>query len=159
MSKNILSGLIILYFIITTTAFCYAMAGQSPSPRFQPIIFYSYGMMAPYQGYETFHQGLSAEGLKDNGTWESIDLDPYFPFLHGEKTMRSYVNSYLLKDDFDLHHKSFKRMARHIQRLEKKDGRSFEHIRLYWDTWPMSPDGIYTRLKDERITHTLMAEI
>lgn len=95
--------------------------------------------MAPYQGDTDFNDDLWAEGKLADGTWETINLDPYFPVGFGERNVRKHLKTFANPHDLQWH--AFNRFA--IQLLDRKhrDGVDYGAVRLTWLQWPRSPGG------------------
>jgi hypothetical protein len=134
---------IVLYLFFTLNAFAYTIAQRSLLPR--RVVRYFYGMMAPYQGYSTHNFELVAEGKTENGSWETIDLLPYFPGSTGERTFREFLLSRRAQS-VEATQEGYRQLAKQIQYNEAEQGRSYGEIRLAFDTWPMAPDG-YSSLR------------
>ena len=136
--------IIITYLMITFLAFVLTMTHTYVpvvSTVLRPVIAYSYGMMAPYQGYERLNEALMAEGLGADGTWRSISLDPYFPVLRGERKIREYYLIYGDGKNPDIVTEHATRVAKTLLQLEHERGSEFTAVRLSWDQWQPSPLG------------------
>jgi|CXWL01.1.fsa_nt_gi hypothetical protein len=146
--KRIVQHAIILFFLlISFLAFYLTMlhADFPFLPAFlDPVIEYSYGMMAPYQGFERLNAGLMVEGVDAKGEHHSIDLDPYFPVLQGERTIREYKMIYQNEEHVDEAEEFSKKIAKILFELERKRGHNFQSIQLSWDQWQPSPQGFET---------------
>src|SRR3989344_8507561 len=90
--------LIITYLFLTAYAFFFTMVRQKISIVPEGVLHFFYGMMAPYQGYTTYNFDLLAEGKRDDGTWERIDLDPYYPMIRGHQVMFRRLRSFYTED-------------------------------------------------------------
>jgi hypothetical protein len=101
-----------------------------------PFMLFSYGMMAPYQSYGATHEEMLAEGQLSDGTWEVIDLAPYYPVLFGERNVREYfaMFNYGLNPQKRLELRE--RFARRLLELQKIQGKAYKGIRLSWQEWP-----------------------
>lgn len=132
-----------LYLFFTANAFAYTIAQRSLLPR--RVVRYFYGMMAPYQGYSIYNFELFAEGKTESGSWETIDLLPYFPGSTGERTFREFLLSRRAQNE-EATRRGYEHLARELRRKETEHGRIYSEVRLAFDTWPMAPDG-YERLR------------
>lgn len=137
---RILRQILILGFLIVTfSAFLLTMFRfYPPIPR--SILLFSYGMMAPYQGYERYNADLRAEGQDSSGAWHAINLDPYFPVIRGEEHIRKYYMIFTDKDPVAITTASTT-VATKLLQLEKEKGKDVRAVRLYWDQWLPSPLG------------------
>lgn len=95
--------------------------------------------MAPYQQYRTFNEQLTARG-KVGDIWKAIDLAPYFPYVRGERAMRSYLVTFRKRGD-TVWPRKYKEYAELIRLMEGRDGRQWEEVSLHIEHWPMSPAG------------------
>ena len=130
---------IICYILVTFAGFCYTMFRVWIPGVPRKLTIFSYGMMAPYQSYRTFNEELIAEGRVPGGAWEEINLDPYLPYIRGEKAHRSYLVSFRYGGkDID---EKYREYARRVQQLEAQRGREWSGVRLTLEKWPMSPAG------------------
>jgi len=79
---------------------------------------------------------MLAEGKVSNGEWVKIDVDAYYPVLHGEQNIRQYaaVFGYTVPDN----RLEWLRMsyAKKILELEKAKGNAYSAIRISWEQWP-----------------------
>lgn len=129
---------IALYLSFTANALVYTVIHRSLLPT--PVIRYFYGMMAPYQGYSTYNVELVAEGKKADGSWDTIDLLPYFPGSTGERTFREFLLSHRVRGQ-EVTQRGYERMAEQLREKESKHGRPYAAVRLIFEMWPVSPDG------------------
>lgn len=100
---------------------------------------WSYGMMAPYQTYRTINEELVADG-RVGDSWERIDLDPYMPYVRGERAMRSYLVTFRRREE-EYWSGKYKEYAGLIQNMEQRRGREWDEVRLTLEEWPQSPGG------------------
>lgn len=144
-----------LYFWVTLGAVLLTMLRiWLPFPK--SLIGYSYGMMAPYQSFETQNGEAYIEGRKSDGTWERIDLLPYYPVLTGERTVREITALF----DKDPAAQSRKReiLGKLILEKERKAGRQYSAVRLGWVAWPSSPFG-FRAMQQPGVMNILPLEI
>jgi hypothetical protein len=116
----------------------------SPLPKHVTRFFY--GLMAPYQGYNTRNLELVADGKKPDGSWERIDRAPYLPGSHGERYFRGAMLSSRVRGP-ERTRRDYETFARRLTELEAERGKAYAEIRLQIETWPTSPDG-YEALRD-----------
>ncbi|OGJ59800.1 hypothetical protein A2881_00835 [Candidatus Peribacteria bacterium RIFCSPHIGHO2_01_FULL_55_13] len=127
-----------LYIFLTLNGLAYTVAQRSLLPR-RAVRFF-YGMLAPYQSYGTNNVELVAEGKTKDGSWETIDLLPYFPGSTGERTFRELLLSRRAQGETATA-QGYAGLAEQIRIKEMDRGRSYSEVRLHIDTWPMAPDG------------------
>ncbi len=151
-------GCVLVYLAITAAAYIYTISGYKVPLLPWPLVRFSYGMMAPFQGYVTFEQGLLAEGSNDNQHWEKINHQKYFPYLRGERVLREWLLPFREPDKKALLKKKYGDLAAQIQAAEAREGRNYLRIRLHWERWPVSPLGHEVLHKDPYITREFLTE-
>ena len=130
-----MQAILIGYIIVTISAFLYTLFRiQLP---LVPWIFtrWSYMLMAPYQGYATYNEDIIAEGQLPDGTWETIDLSPYFPYTLGETNVRLRMRSFRYLDNPDLFREKFTLTAQKLLALEQRE-KKITAIHLSYLRWP-----------------------
>ncbi len=150
---RILRQVIIIFFLLITASAFLLTLFRIDLPFLRPIVAYSYGMMAPYQGYERTNMELFAEG-EIEGVWEAIDLDPYFPVLRGEKIAREFFMIYSDKNP-EAVTAAATRIAQKLLHLENSRGHSYTSVRLLWHQWYPSPEGFAARRTETLMTRLL----
>lgn len=105
-----------------------------------PVLRYFYGMMAPYQGYSVVNADLLAEGKRADGTWEKINLDPYYPMIRGNQIMYRRLRSFLAQGE-EKHKQKYTELATLLLERERRQGETYLAVRLAWQEWPASPLG------------------
>ncbi len=131
-------AVVLAYVTITASAFLYTMLRiKPPVPRL--LLYWSYGMMAPYQGDTWFNDDLRAEGKLADGTWEEISLDRYLPAGPGEKNVRKHLKTF--QPDHDTYRRKFTTFALQLLARERDQGKPYDAVRLMWLSWPRSPAG------------------
>ncbi len=118
------------------------------------IIFPTYGMMAPYQGYAREHRELIAEGQRRDGTWERIDLLLYYPGRRGEGVVRQQMRALEWFRGTEVLLSSYKRLAVQVQALEAEEGRRYTTVRFAWEVWPPSTED-YEALRHPPFSRTV----
>ncbi len=155
MKRLCLHAAVLGYLVITAAGFLHTMTGLKVPFLPWKLVEFSYGMMAPYQGYVTYEQGLLAEGLGANG-WEIIDHRAYFPYLRGERVLREWMMAYRKQENDVLLGEKYRELARQIQKAEARAGRTYERLRLSWERWPISPVGHEDLHHDPFVTRELL---
>lgn len=145
---------LIIYIWVTFWAFILTVLDiRFIHPR--NLVVYAYGMMAPYQSYNVEHGELRAEGLTAAGEWERVDLDPYYPVLFGEQNAREFFSVFgRSKKDMDnpVRREAY---ADVLRQREMEQGRTYTHIKLWWETWP-GMTGDYHANKFEAATNKFL---
>jgi hypothetical protein len=149
---------LIPYLLLTAYAFFFTMVRIELPAIPHRVLFFFYGMMAPYQGYTTYNFDLLAEGKKVDGVWERIDLDPYYPMILGHRVMFRRLRSFHAAGEA-LSKQKYTELAMLLQKHEAEKGRTYESIRLMWQTWPMSTDGWDALRREPFVTNYPLTEI
>lgn len=134
---------ILLYLFFTFCAFTYTLFRWPALPGHAERFFF--GMMGPYQGYSLQNVEMVAEGKNAHGTWETIDLQPYFPGSRGERGFRSFLLDFRTSEEATT--LAYRRFERLIQEYESAHGRSYIGVSVSFDAWPASPEGWYAQRK------------
>lgn len=145
------------YVAVTIAGFSYTMLRYWLPVVPRPLAVFSYGMMAPYQSYRTYNEELVAQG-RSGGSWERIDLHTYMPFIRGERAHRGYLVSFHGKGQAYLSQK-YREFAHHIMRLEARQGRQWQSVRLRFEKWPVSPAGFEYLRQPEFIETTPLVQV
>jgi len=131
--------IILGYLTVTASGLLYTLSRASlPIPT--ALTDVSFKMVAPYHGYSPLNMDLIAEGTRGDGTTETINLDPYFPFVYGEKQQRKRLRSFRVQGP-EIHGEKYKELARQLLEKERMRGHAYESMRLSWHQWPASPEG------------------
>ncbi len=109
-------------------------------PWLRTAVFFSYGMMAPYQGDVSWNNDFIAQGLRRDGVWEAIDLAPYYPQIFGEANAMQFLRSFAAGGR---RLQGYVDYALQLKAREAEQGRAYEEVRLVWREWPRSPGGFY----------------
>jgi hypothetical protein len=137
------SSPLITYLGVTAAAFLFTMTRVQVLPTW--ALRFSYAMMAPYQTFNTRNAALRAEGRTGSGSWQTIDLHPYYPYGHGEANARNYLLiarwAAMETNDESRLRAGYQRLAEELLILEQSRGKLFTQVRLTWETWPSSPAG------------------
>lgn len=128
------------YLFITLSGFLYTLF-RVEIPLV-PWVFtrWSYMLMAPYQGYATYNEDIIAEGKKSDGTWETIDLTEYVPYILGETNVRLHQRSFRYLDDPNLFREKFTITAQKLLILKQKKY-PYTALRLSYIRWPATIGG------------------
>lgn len=141
--KRVCMHTAIIAYILVTLSGCFFAISRMYMPFIPHILtFFSYGMMAPYQGYDHSAFQLAAEGLPVGGSeWVPIDIKKYQPYLRGERNVRSSDYSMSSsEEELQLAPKRYRMAAHQLLRLEKERGNEFSSVRLLWEDWPLSTE-------------------
>ena len=139
--------IVIVYLAVTAAAFVFTMTRISLLPLW--VTRWSYGMMAPYQGYVSWNDDFLYEGLRPDGEWERIDIDRYLPHGFGERNVRKSLRVYAEAD----RRRKFTEFALSLLAHERARGRDYRAVRVFFDHWDRSPAGfefLHTPLFTER---------
>lgn len=158
MQKVFQHAAIFLYLAITLLAFLYTMFRVAPPVAVSKVIFFSYGMMAPYQTFLENNDALVAEGRVKGGAWQPVDLAPYFPYGRGETEVRSFLPTFAWMGDVALHD-AYVRFAKRIMHAEEQAGRPLTDFRFSLERWPMSPAGYEFLHRDPFISREFLVQI
>ena len=139
--RHILPHLVIaLYIAISAMGLWGTMFHRITAyPWLRPVVFFSYGMMAPYQGDVPWNSDFIAEGRRGEA-WERIDLTPYYPQIFGEANAVKFMRSFAAGGR---RLQAYIDVATQLKEREEQQGRAYEEVRLVWRSWPRSPAGFY----------------
>lgn len=144
-------ALLLGYLGVTLAAFVFTVFRVELLPR--RLFWYSYGMMAPYQGYAVENAELRALGLTAAGEWEEIDLYRYIPTGRGEFSYRGYLPSARFSPDQGKAAERYRALAALLHEREPQYG----SVALYFDVWPASPGGYEWLRHDPFLTFEFLA--
>ncbi len=150
--KRVLGHVLVLtYVVISICALGFTLFRVMP-PFGKQVVFVSYAMMAPFQGYSMNVHELGAEGIRADGSRQELDLGPYYGFgtTYGERLVRGYFNMFRSFHDNPEGMQAYQRLAQLLRDREAQAGNEYELVILYWNKWPLSPDGLWAR-RDERV--------
>ena len=150
--------IIVLYLTVTAAAIVFTMTRLRVPFIPQPLLYWSYGMMAPYQRRDTENQMLALEGMDEQGEWHTIALEPYFPFLRGERAVRGGLVLIRAEKNSALLEARYRALAQRILELEHERGAHHSAVRLWWERWPLSRQGYATLRQDPYIERTLITQ-
>lgn len=137
--RTFLDALILSYCGLLAAAFFVAMTHRFPTVLRGPILF-AYGMIAPYQGASNNNTELVLVGYQDSGVATIIDLDGYFPGLHGERNARQNFDM-LAETSIEKLAPFYGNYVSQIFDHEKAKGNMFTHLELIREQWPKSVEG------------------
>ncbi|MBI5155993.1 hypothetical protein HZA45_01825 [Candidatus Peregrinibacteria bacterium] len=123
-----------------------------------PLMTFSYGMMAPYQGFNRSNVDLRAEGQDERGVWQRIDLAPYYPVEVGEAIARRHLFAFRAQGD-DAARAAYADLARQLLIHESVQGYHWRRVRLFWDSWPVSAYGYEAMRHAPLVTSVFLAEV
>ena len=140
MVRRFLQQAVVLVYLIV--AFCALLFTFTKTAFPQPewVTHWSYGMMAPYQGDTSWNGDFIYQGQLSDGTWETINLDPYMPYIFGERNVRKFLRIYQRYGNLE-HRKKFTEYALQLLDRERVRGKHYLAIRVYFDQWDRSPAG------------------
>ena len=126
-----ISAIVLFYIFLTLNGLAYTVAQRSLLPK-QAVRFF-YGMLAPYQSYGTQNVELVAQGKTEDGSWETIDLLPYFPGSTGERRFRELLLSRRAQGEVATE-EGYAQLAEQIRIKEAERGRMYSEVQLHIDT-------------------------
>ena len=144
---------IISYLLVTFGGLTYTIF-RIKLPLPWPLVFYSYATMAPFQGNHPRNSDLVAEGLKEDGMWEVIDLQYYIPMGRGWKTVRLMMHEI----PQEKREQAYDDFAQMLLDREGSWGRRYRGVRLIAEYWYSSPKGYEGMRKDPYVERRLMGE-
>jgi hypothetical protein len=156
LKKTITHLFIALYLIVSLNAFLFTMTRLTIPGVPWKLTWWSYAMMAPFQGYSAMNEDLRAEGKDSHGNWKVIDLERYSPMILGNQIMHRRLMSSRVSGEPD--HKEYRRLAERLQKIEAVRGNIYTDIRLTWQGWPVSPEGWDANRTTDRIVNIVLAE-
>ena len=163
--RRIAAHLLVIFFLaITLDAFAYTMFRVHSGVLPWGVVRYFYALMAPYQGFRIWNMDLLAEGKREDGSWERIDLAPYYPsYSRGQTNVRQELLMLHWRGqawgDPTFRHRTYESLALRLQQEEAKRGRPYVAIRLTWEEWPPSPAGYEFLRRDPYMKRWPLAQI
>lgn len=152
--RTFLDSLIVTYVAITLWAFFVTMTHIFPTGALRPVVVFSYGMMAPYQGSGPNNKEIVVLATSPTGTTELRSLNDYFPGLHGEKNSRQLMEQMLDQSPESLR-PYYQQFAAQFLGLEKARGKEFVSVELWLEQWPRDARG-YTAGRDRGVERTFL---
>ncbi len=146
-----------MYLLITGAALLYTVL-RIPVLLHVPLVTFSYGIMAPYQGFERMNADLRAEGREKDGTWGPIDISRYYPLEAGEVAARKHLFPFRARGDAAMR-EAYTELAIQLREHEREQGRIWNNIHLFWDEWPISSEGYSFLRKAPHVHSVLLVEI
>ncbi len=138
--RPIAHAVILAYLILTFSALCLTLIRLWMPLIPRPVLLYSYGMMAPYQGDDWWNVDIEAEGQLPSGAWQRIDLAPYFPEEPGVADVVKQLRTFAALGMEPLKAK-YHDLALQLLAHEREHGHAYAAIRLFFVRWPRSPGG------------------
>lgn len=130
------------YLLMTAAALLYTLSLRTVEVPLLPqfLVYWSYGMMAPYQGDDLWNSALVVQGKKQGGAWAPVSLDRYMPYGAGERNAREFFRVFTARGP-QAQRDALQQFLLQLQRHERERGSAYISLRAYWDTWPRSPGG------------------
>lgn len=150
--RRLLHTIVFLYLTITLLAFFFTMTRWPAFLGKIDAVYWSYGMMAPYQGDTSWNADLVAEGQLPDGSWEEISFDPYMPYGFPEQNVRKFLRVYK-RMRTGMQKQKFTELALQLLDKERERGKQYAAVRFFFDRWDRSPAGyefLHTPLFTER---------
>ena len=131
---------IVFFLLVTFAAFVYTMTRITLPGIPKVFTYWSYSMMAPYQGDVSWNADLYIEGELPDGTWEQVTLDRYMPHGFGERNVRKFFRMYGFNGDRSKRPMYAAYLLQVLDR-ERERGKPYKSLRAYFDQWDRSPAG------------------
>lgn len=144
--------IVLCYLIIAGASLLFTVV-RVPALLHVPFATFSYGMMAPYQSFNRENVDVRAEGEDSKGIWHTINLDPYYPLELGEKIARRHLFVFRSRGPV-AQGDAYADMARQLRKHEREQGRDWKHVRLFWESWPVSVHG-YEAMRTAPFVHSI----
>lgn len=148
--------LIVVYLVITASGALYSFTRYAvPFIPFR-VMWFSYGMMAPYRGLDDHASSMSVEGRRAGELeWEVFSIDQYeWPFMRAEKIVRWSSMPFATMSD-EMNRLRYKSAAEKI--LEYHD--QYESVRLVWEQWPLSYEGYETHRREPFVHRKILIQV
>lgn len=137
--KFLQQAVVLVYLLMTFSALFFTMTKiEFPLPEW--VIHWNYGMMAPYQGDTTWSADFVYEGQLPDGSWEAINIDLYMPYEFGERNVRKFLRIYQGLG-IPGHRAKFSEFALLLLERERKRGKDYQAVRIWFEQWDRSPGG------------------
>ena len=132
-------AIVLAYLAVTASALLFTMTRiVFPFPFI--VIFWSYGMMAPYQSDTAFNSEIIYEGVLPEGETCRVNIIPYMPYAMPVRDARESLHIYEFLGGAGLR-AMFTAFGQQVLDRERKHGAKWTAIRIYRETWPRSPAG------------------
>ncbi|MEQ1849451.1 MAG: hypothetical protein ABL890_02580 [Candidatus Peribacteraceae bacterium] len=154
--RTLTDTLIVTYLLITGWAFFVTMTHIFPIGPLRPIVIFSYGMMAPYQGSSAVNTELVVRATTPEGTTVLASIDHYFPGLHGERNSRQLLEQFADRSPEKLE-PYFDRFLEQFLALEAGQGRLYSSATLFSEVWLRDPAG-YDRGREKGVKRTFLSQ-
>lgn len=145
--RTVLQHTVIIFCLLVTLGGLSYTVFRIRLPLPQIFWLYSHSTMAPFQGNSPRTFDVVAEGLKEDGTWEVIDMQHYIPLSRGWRSVRVA----LLEIPPAEKDEAYDDMALLLLDRERTAGRMYEEVRLTKEYWYASPYGYEAMRKDPYI--------
>jgi hypothetical protein len=135
--KNIL---IIGYLWVTALGFIMTLLHvYVPLAPFR-LVFWAYGMMAPYQSDDPDNYQIVATGHFADGSTLRINTEKYLPYGPGERSARELYHLHSLPITA-FHRARFVKFGLQLLELERRHGHDFVSVDIALHIWGRSPAG------------------
>jgi hypothetical protein len=136
-SRTVQQLVLFFYLTVTTAGFIFTMTRLEIPLIPKLLVWWSYGMMAPYQGDRPWNGDFLYEGQLADGSWVPIDITPYMPYEFGERNVRKHLKIY----KGELRVSKFTEFALMLLDRERARGTPYRSVRITYEQWPRSNGG------------------
>jgi hypothetical protein len=155
-ARTLTDALIVTYLLITGWAFFITMTHVFPTGPLQPVVIFSYGMMAPYQGASAVNTELVVRAMTPAGATVLTSIDRYFPGLHGERNSRQLLEQFADRSPENLE-PYYRRFLEQFLALEAAQGRVYASASLFSEVWQRDSAG-YDAGRVKGVKRTLLTQ-
>jgi hypothetical protein len=141
-----LDALICVYFVITLGGL-YMTFTHKPFPILTTLSYFSYGMLAPYQGDSDYNVDVAVIAYEPSGATVLLNVHKYFPGVFAERNSRLRLEQ-LAGQSLPAMRVLYTEMLTQILEHEHQSGHPYTGLRLYWEKWPRSAEG-YSELRPQ----------
>ncbi len=146
-SRTVQQSAVLVFLAVTLSGIWFTFT-RIPVPLVPwELQYYSYGMMAPYQGDTPWNGDFLYEGMLPDGTWETITTDRYLPYGFGERNVRKVLRKYVGSGP-GVRQRKFTDFALQLLDRERERGKPYRSVRITYEQWPRSNAG-YAFLRHE----------
>lgn len=152
LSRFLQQAALLIFLVISAEALLFTLTGIALPPI--PLVHWSFGMMAPYQGDTAWNDDFVYEGARDDGVWERIDVLALLPYSPGEANARMYLRTY---GDFRSPRAQERFGDFAAQVLQKNP--HYHTVRVWHESWPRSPAGFDFLRRPAFLTRELITQV